>query len=77
MLNIQLIFLADAWKGRVSNAVKAITVLTLVKLVMQKEDTANAIMPIFREILSSSSVDATIQVNTIIGMCDLCSRYCM
>lgn len=65
---------AEAWKGKASNALKAVTILTLVKLVLQKEETANSIMPIFKEILSSNSVDPTIQVNTIIGMCDLCSR---
>lgn len=73
-LNLNFIFIADAWKGKASNALKAVTILTLVKLVLQKEETANSIMPIFKEILSSNSVDPTIQVNTIIGMCDLCSR---
>ena len=67
-------FSADAWKGRVCNQVKAVTVLTLVKLVLQREDAAKNIMPLFRELLCFSSVDPIIQINIIIGMCDLCSR---
>lgn len=63
------------WKGRVTTSLKAVAILTLVKLSLQKEETASSIMPIFREILSSDSVSPSIQVNAIIGMCDLCSRY--
>lgn len=62
------------WRGKVGPTVKAVAVVTLGKMSLQKEKTAKSLVPLFGMLLSTS-VQPQIKINTMVALTDLCTKY--